>query len=87
MDEAVHHPHNVQRGTFVQRGGAWQPAPSPRLSRTPAAIAGPPSRPGADTEAVLGDWGFPAERIGALLKNGVIQQAGCTGGVDQEVGA
>jgi alpha-methylacyl-CoA racemase len=73
MDEAVAHPHNVARGTFVRRGEAWQPAPSPRLSRTPSAVAGPPSRPGADTEEVLLDWGLAAEEIDTLVKSGVVQ--------------
>ena len=39
--EAREHPHNVARGTFVEDFGIVQPAPAPRLSRTPAAIAGP----------------------------------------------
>jgi len=73
MDEAVHHPHNAARRTFVECEGAWQPAPSPRLSRTPAAIAGPPSRPGADTRQVLLDWGRTAEEVDALVRENVIQ--------------
>ena len=38
------HPHNVARGTFVERGGLTQPAPAPRFSRTSASIE-PPARP------------------------------------------
>jgi alpha-methylacyl-CoA racemase len=75
LDEAVAHPHNVARQTFTQRDGAWQPSPAPRLSRTPARIAGPPSRPGADTETVLADWGVPADRITALVKDGAVRQS------------
>lgn len=58
MAEAPSHPHNVARQTFVERDGVIQPAPAPRFSRTPAAIQGPPAEPGADTEAVLADWGL-----------------------------
>lgn len=32
MAEAAAHPHNVARGTFVERGGVTQPAPVPRFS-------------------------------------------------------
>lgn len=32
FDEAVAHPHNVARGTFVEAGGVVQPAPAPRYS-------------------------------------------------------
>lgn len=32
MREAPHHPHNIDRGTFVDVGGMIQPAPAPRYS-------------------------------------------------------
>ena len=38
--EAPHHPHNADRGIFVELGGVPQPAPAPRFGRTPAAIQG-----------------------------------------------
>lgn len=60
MAEAPGHPHNVARQTFVDVGGLVQPAPAPRFSRTPAAIQGPAAEPGADTDAVLADWGVKA---------------------------
>ena len=66
MSEAPAHPHNQARQTFVEVGGVTQPAPAPRFSRTPSAIQKPPSAHGADTEAVLGDWGFSAADITAL---------------------
>ena len=34
-DEAPHHPHLRERGTFTEVGGVVQPAPAPRFSRTP----------------------------------------------------
>ncbi|HET9018195.1 MAG TPA: CaiB/BaiF CoA-transferase family protein [Acetobacteraceae bacterium] len=37
MTEAPLHPHLAARGTFIERGGAVQPAPAPRFSRTPSA--------------------------------------------------
>jgi alpha-methylacyl-CoA racemase len=38
--EAPQHVHNRDRGIFVELGGAVQPAPAPRLGRTPSAIQG-----------------------------------------------
>ena len=75
MSEAAVHPHNVARGTFVEVGGVTQPAPAPRFSRTPGAIAGPPSPAGAHTRDVLADWGLSADRIDALHATGAVASA------------
>jgi alpha-methylacyl-CoA racemase len=56
MAEAPSHPHNKERLTFVDYGGVTQPAPSPRLSRTPGSIQGPSSRPGQHTDEILAEW-------------------------------
>jgi alpha-methylacyl-CoA racemase len=37
MAEALEHPHNKERGTFVKVDGLDQPAPAPRFLGTPAA--------------------------------------------------
>ena len=67
--EAPDHPHMAARGTFVDVGGARQPGPAPRFSRTP-----PAARPAhADPDAALERWGLDRsarERLraaGALL--------------------
>jgi alpha-methylacyl-CoA racemase len=73
--EARKHPHNVARGTFVEAFGVVQPAPAPRLSRTPATIAGPPPHAGAHTGQILAEWGFDAGRIDALLASGAVRGA------------
>jgi alpha-methylacyl-CoA racemase len=69
MDEAPSHPHNASRRSFVDVGGAPQPAPTPRFSRTssPAPEAMKPN--GTDTRAVLLDFGFAEQDIDALLAN------------------
>jgi alpha-methylacyl-CoA racemase len=54
--EAPHHPHNRARASHVEVGGVVQPAPAPRLSRTPGAVQGEPPRIGANTEAVISEW-------------------------------
>jgi len=72
MNEARAHPHNVARGTFTEVDGAPQPAPAPRFSRTPGAVERAPVVPGADTDAVLADWGFSYDEITALRTSGAI---------------
>ena len=73
MDEAPDHPHNRARNTFVTVDDVIQPAPAPRLSRTPAAIQAPPPLPGADTEVVLQEWGFSEAEVDALRAAGAIE--------------
>ncbi len=56
MSEAAEHPHNVERGTFIEVAGIPQPAPSPRFSRTPGSVQRPPAFAGQHTDEVLADW-------------------------------
>jgi alpha-methylacyl-CoA racemase len=72
LDEAPRHKHNAARQTFVEMDGVMQPAPAPRFSATPGAIAGPPPAIGADTAAVLSEWGFSAANIDSLQSSGAI---------------
>ena len=74
-DEAPKHPHNQARETFVEVDGVTQPAPAPRFSRTPADRPKAGSPAGADTEAVLRDWGMAAGAIDSLRQSGVIGAA------------
>jgi alpha-methylacyl-CoA racemase len=72
MSEAARHPHNVERGTFVDIAGTVQPAPAPRFSRTTAEVAMPPAHPGQHSAEILHDWGFDAARIDALIASGAV---------------
>jgi alpha-methylacyl-CoA racemase len=72
MQEAPNHPHNRQRGTFVEVDGVVQPAPAPRFSRTPSAIQRPPATPGEHTEEALRDWGFSTTELAQLQNSGAI---------------
>jgi alpha-methylacyl-CoA racemase len=60
--EAPTHPQLAARATLREMNGVMQAAPAPRFSRTaPDAPSAPPT-PGADTEAVLRDWGIDGKR-------------------------
>jgi alpha-methylacyl-CoA racemase len=72
LSEIEAHPHNKVRGTFVTREGVLQPRPAPRYSRTRCEMGAPGRGRGADSEAVLGDWGFAAKEIAELKKAGVV---------------
>ena len=72
MSEAVAHPHNVHRRTFVEVGGMAQPAPAPRFGRTPAPVPEPAAPAGQHTDQVLLEWGLPAGRVAELRRLGAI---------------
>ncbi|WP_419842799.1 CaiB/BaiF CoA transferase family protein [Candidatus Poriferisodalis sp.] len=72
LSEAPHHPHNTARESFVEVDGVMQPAPAPRFSRTPGAVARPPASPGEHTDQVLADWGFDTEDIDKLRAVGAV---------------
>jgi alpha-methylacyl-CoA racemase len=76
MSEAAAHPHNVARSTFVDVGGAVQPAPAPRFSRTATTIERPPAHAGQHSREILADWGVPTDRIEALIESSAVRQAG-----------
>jgi alpha-methylacyl-CoA racemase len=71
LQEALHHPHNVARGSFVDVDGAPMPGPAPRFSRTPAEVRAVPTL-GADTAAVLGELGYDDAALAQLRADGAI---------------
>ena len=76
MSEAIEHPHNRHRHSFVEVDGVVQPGPAPRFLGTPTRVRLPPARTGEHTDAVLADWGFPADEIAALHRSGAVASAG-----------
>ena len=62
LTEALTHPHNQSRETFIQIDGVRQNAPAPRFSRTVPDKPRAPPKSGADTDAVLDDWGISRYR-------------------------
>jgi alpha-methylacyl-CoA racemase len=67
LAEAMADPHHAARGTYP--GG--EPAPAPRLSRTPGAVRGPAPSPGAHTRTVLRSCGLDDADIEAMFRDGV----------------
>jgi alpha-methylacyl-CoA racemase len=72
LAEAPSHPHNLARSSFVEVGGVVQPAPAPRFSATPPDTPSPPPAPGADTDAILGELGYPSDEIVNLRRSGTV---------------
>jgi alpha-methylacyl-CoA racemase len=72
MEEALDHPHNVERATFVEVDGVHQPSPAPRFSRTPSSVRNGPVRPGAHSAQVLAEAGFTAAEIDRLRSDSTV---------------
>jgi alpha-methylacyl-CoA racemase len=71
LDEALHHPHNVARGSYVDVAGAAMPGPVPQFSATPGAI-GEIHEVGADSAALLDELGYDAGAVEELRAAGAI---------------
>jgi alpha-methylacyl-CoA racemase len=72
MQEVRHHPHHQSRGTFIDDGDVWQPAPAPRFSRTNGELRCAAASIGEHTNAVLREFGFSDEEIEKRLESGAI---------------
>jgi alpha-methylacyl-CoA racemase len=76
LTEAPHHPHNVDRGVFVEHGGIVQPAPAPRFDRSVTGLDRTPPTPGEHTAEVLRELGYADAAIRALAESSVIATSG-----------
>lgn len=72
FEEARAHPHNRARGVFTTVDGINQPAPAPRFSETPSAIASPPPARGEHGVELLEAVGYDGDEIRRLAERGVI---------------
>ncbi len=66
LQEAIDHPHNRARNTFIEVDGVVQPAPAPRFSRSIPQSPQAPQASGVDLDGALGRWGFCAKEVAAL---------------------
>ena len=70
--EAVAHPHNAERETFVEHHGVKQAAPAPRFSRTAPELPDLAVAPGAQTDEILSELGLGEADIAALKSSGAV---------------
>ncbi len=75
MSEALDHPHNVARESFVELDGYKQPAPAPRFTGTPTKVTMGASSPGQHTRETLKAWGLAADEVARLEAAGAVKQA------------
>jgi alpha-methylacyl-CoA racemase len=74
LDEVHGHPHNKERGLVIDLGEVLQPAPAPRLSRTPGRADRVCKARGAETRQILAEAGYKEAEIDALLKETVVEE-------------
>ena len=73
LGEAHEHPHNRARGLLItDHHGKREPAPAPRLSRTPGDGSRPLPRVGEHTRTVLSEYGLSGDDMERLVKGGVV---------------
>jgi alpha-methylacyl-CoA racemase len=73
LDEVSEHPHNKERGVIVDIDGVPQPAPAPKLSRTPGKALEAKGTRGANTKEVLLDLGYSDSQIRTFFQTDVIE--------------
>jgi alpha-methylacyl-CoA racemase len=73
LAEAAEHPHNRARQAFIDVGGVQQNAPAPRFSRTVPSHPTQPPKTGADTDAVMKEWGIDGGLVDKAKGAGVLR--------------
>jgi alpha-methylacyl-CoA racemase len=72
LEESTRDPQLVARGNFQAFKEASIPAPAPRLSRSPAAVAEPCAGLGGDTDAILAELGISDIERAELRSRGAV---------------
>ncbi|MDT2008016.1 CoA transferase [Rhodococcus opacus] len=70
--EAADHPQSRERQSFLRHEGVLQPAPAPRLNRTPGRVTNGAPRIGEHTSDILGELGVDTNEQHELERDGVI---------------
>jgi len=73
LDEVKEHPHNKERGIIIDIDGVPQPAPAPRLSRTPGKAHKAKGPKGANTQEILSELEYSDSQIQAFFSADVIE--------------
>ncbi|RLB41340.1 MAG: CoA transferase [Deltaproteobacteria bacterium] len=73
LNEVANHPHNDHRDVFLEIEGILQPAPAPRLSRTPGAAGAIPREGKGITQNILSELGYSKETVERLITQEVVE--------------
>jgi len=73
LDEVAKHPHNKEREIIIDLNGVPQPAPAPRLSRTPGEAHEAKGARGANTEEILSELEYSDSQIQTFFRADVIE--------------
>jgi len=73
LTEVADHPHNRERELILTIDEVPQPAPAPRLSRTPGRVEPAKGRRGANTREVVTALGYSMKEVERLFKEGVVE--------------
>jgi alpha-methylacyl-CoA racemase len=73
LGEVNDHPHPKARRLLIRdQNDNFEPAPAPRLSRTPGSVQRPLPKVGQHTQEVLGEYGLRDNEIAPLKESGAI---------------
>ncbi len=73
LAEAPNHPHNVDRGTFVDVAGNMEPGPAPRFVRSATDAPQAPVPTGHDTREILASLGYSSDDVERLIGAEVVR--------------
>lgn len=72
LREAPEHPHNAARETFIEVGGATQPAPAPRYSKTQMDQPTAAVEKGENSDEILNELCYSENQISKLKAAGIV---------------
>jgi alpha-methylacyl-CoA racemase len=73
LHEVSFHAHNRVRGLFTNLAGVSQPAPTPRLSRTPGAATKAGAPRGAETREILEALGYSPGEVDEYYRKSIVE--------------
>lgn len=74
LNEVDQHPHNRERRVIIDIDGVPQPAPAPRLSRTPGKVSRAGRLRGSDMREILSGLGYTEKDVKGLLETEIVEK-------------